>query len=142
LLVMLILFKIYKKCCKSRIKKFSFQLEIANEVEYCYIHALDLSGAIKDYVVEAQDFITNIQIRGGIRPYLKFHWASLKIKDQATMNEFKIKNKLQVSWAKAHLLKRILRGSFKCNPVFLDHLGKVRRVALVNTAEGTRENIV
>ena len=142
LIVMLIIHKIYKRCCKSKIGQITFQLEFASKIEYVYVNAMVLQGSRKDYKVQAKDFITNIEVTGTIRPMLKFKWSTLKITDEATLNEFKIKNKIPVSITQSRNLKRIIRGNFKVNPVFISSQGKVHRIPVMHIDEKTEDNVV
>jgi len=140
-LLLLIVYKLYKKLCATNRLEFEFKIEFSTRNDYCYVHILNLSGSIDDYTISAKEFIKDITIEGWLKPVLKYNWSSLTLIDQSTANEFKIKNEIPLSWATGKILRKILQQPFKVNPVFVGNKN-LKRVQIIKTGEQLADGVI
>ena len=131
-LLMSIVYKLWKK---QRHVSFHFAIEIISNNTYYYMNICKLHGNMKDCIAESTEYIKDMTVEGWIRPTLKFKWKNLKMTDQITEVETKVKEKITLTWKEARKLRKLFQHDFTINPV-LKQDGKIKRIMI---QEGRKE---
>ena len=77
---------------------FTFALEIGSGGNYHYVEICKLDGSVNDYVNTAQGCITNIKVRGYIRPILEFEGDNSQFLDKGVGLTIEVEEEIRISW--------------------------------------------
>ena len=104
--------------CQREKFYFTFALEIVSGGKYYYVEICKLYESVNDYVNTARGCITNIRVRGYIRPILEFEWGNLQFLDKGVGLTIEEEKEIRVSWNTGRCLRKIFRKDYKINPIF------------------------
>ena len=98
--------------------QFLLEFEGKHTTEFVFLYKIRAQP--EDLSVTAIDYITNVQVVGYICPHLRLDWHSLAITNEVTGHTLQLDTKYSIPWKSAFRLRRIIKQSYSCLPVFVN----------------------
>ena len=123
IIISYLLYRLWRKShMKAKRWQLTFALQFTTTNEFLLVPLHILPGLPEDYRLEANQFISDIQVGAWWRKYLTFTWPSAQLRNVLTMDVCQLNTDgYTITWYQAYRLQRILRDArYVCLPAMLD----------------------